>query len=71
MELTALLLSRLQFEFTVTFHIIFPSLHDWFVMWLTVLEFLHPSPAGRLPRRLRILVKIFGIAFGPVWCRGL
>ena len=35
MELTALLLSRLQFAFTVSFHIIFPSFTIGLAAWLT------------------------------------
>src|SRR6516225_4049399 len=41
MDLTALLLSRLQFAFTVSFHIIFPSFTIGLAAWLTVLEALH------------------------------
>src|SRR6201996_4170518 len=40
MDVTALLLSRLQFAFTVSFHIIFPSFTIGLAMWLTVLEAL-------------------------------
>ena len=36
MDLTALLLSRLQFAFTVSFHIIFPSFTIGLAAWLTV-----------------------------------
>ena len=51
MEITALLLSRLQFAFTVSFHIIFPSFTIGLAAWLTVLESLHLAtgrPAYRL-----------------------
>lgn len=41
MEWTALLLSRLQFAFTVSFHIIFPSFTIGLAAWLTVLEACH------------------------------
>src|SRR5215472_9633452 len=40
MELTALLLSRIQFAFTISFHIIFPSFTIGLAAWLTVLEAL-------------------------------
>jgi len=40
MELSALLLSRLQFAFTISFHIIFPSFTIGLAAWLTVLEAL-------------------------------
>ena len=38
MEVTALLLSRLQFAFTISFHIIFPSFSIGLAAWLTILE---------------------------------
>jgi cytochrome bd ubiquinol oxidase subunit I len=41
MDTTALMLSRLQFAFTVSFHIIFPSFTIGLAAWLTVLEALH------------------------------
>jgi cytochrome bd ubiquinol oxidase subunit I len=41
MELSALLLSRLQFAFTISFHIIFPSFSIGLAAWLAVLEPLH------------------------------
>src|ERR1700761_3805195 len=65
MDLTALLLSRLQFAFTVSFHIIFPSFTIGLVAWLTVLESLHLA-TGRLTYRLlfEFWLKIFGVAFG-------
>src|SRR5215470_7610304 len=65
MDLTALLLSRLQFAFTVSFHIIFPSFTIGLAAWLTVLEALHlwtGRPAYRLV--FEFWLKIFGVAFG-------
>src|ERR1700751_1220584 len=65
MELTALFLSRLQFAFTVSFHIIFPSFTIGLAAWLTVLEALHlitSRPAYRLV--FAFWLKIFGVAFG-------
>ena len=65
MDLTALLLSRLQFAFTVSFHIIFPSFTIGLAAWLTVLEALHLW-SGRPVYRLvfEFWLKIFGVAFG-------
>jgi cytochrome bd ubiquinol oxidase subunit I len=65
MELTALLLSRLQFAFTVSFHIIFPSFTIGLAAWLVVLEALHLA-TGRPAYRLvfEFWLKVFGIAFG-------
>ncbi|MBV9245560.1 MAG: cytochrome ubiquinol oxidase subunit I [Methylobacteriaceae bacterium] len=65
MELTALLLSRLQFAFTVSFHIIFPSLTIGLAAWLTVLEALHLATGRPAYRRVfDFCLKIFGVAFG-------
>ena len=65
MDLTALLLSRLQFAFTVSFHIIFPSFTIGLAAWLTVLEALHLA-TGRPAYRavFEFWLKIFGVAFG-------
>src|SRR3954471_12710659 len=65
MDLTALLLSRLQFAFTVSFHIIFPSFTIGLAAWLTVLEALGLA-TGRPAYRVifEFWLKIFGLAFG-------
>jgi cytochrome d ubiquinol oxidase subunit I len=65
MELSALLLSRIQFAFTVSFHIIIPSFTIGLAAWLTVLEALHlvtGHPAYRTV--FEFWLKIFGVAFG-------
>ena len=65
MELTALLLSRLQFAFTVSFHIIFPSFTIGLAAWLTILEALHLGTGRPVFRRVfEFWLKIFGVAFG-------
>jgi cytochrome d ubiquinol oxidase subunit I len=65
MDLTALLLSRVQFAFTISFHIIFPSFSIGVAAWLTILEALHLA-TGRPAYRLvfEFWLKIFGVAFG-------
>src|SRR5258706_16468312 len=65
MDITALLLSRLQFAFTVSFHIVFPSFTIGLAAWLTVLEALHLA-TGRPAYRLvfEFWLKIFGVALG-------
>jgi cytochrome d ubiquinol oxidase subunit I len=65
MDPMALLLSRLQFAFTVSFHIIFPSFTIGLAAWLTVLEALHLR-TGRPAYRVvfEFCLKIFGVAFG-------
>src|SRR5579863_7398685 len=65
MDMTALLLSRLQFAFTISFHIIFPSFTIGLAAWLTVLEALHLR-SGRAAYRVlfEFWLKIFGVTFG-------
>jgi cytochrome d ubiquinol oxidase subunit I len=41
MNTTALLLSRIQFAFTISFHIIFPAFTIGLAAWLAVLEALY------------------------------
>ena len=65
MSLTALFLSRLQFAFTVSFHIIFPSFTIGLAMWLVVLEACSVLTGRPVYRRLfDFWLKIFGVAFG-------
>src|ERR1700731_145491 len=65
MDMTALMLSRLQFAFTVSFHIIFPSFTIGLAAWLTTIEALHLA-TGRPAFRVvfEFWLKIFGVAFG-------
>jgi cytochrome d ubiquinol oxidase subunit I len=65
MDITALLLSRIQFAFTVSFHIIYPSFTIGLAAWLTVLEALYLA-TGRPAYRVvfEFWLKIFGVAFG-------
>jgi cytochrome d ubiquinol oxidase subunit I len=65
MDITALLLSRLQFAFTISFHIIFPSFTIGLAAWLTLLEAMHRA-TGRPAYRVvfEFWLKIFGVAFG-------
>src|SRR5258708_19820571 len=65
MDMTALLLSRVQFAFTITFHIIFPSFTIGLAAWLTVLETLHLRTGRPVYQVLfEFWLKIFGVAFG-------
>jgi cytochrome bd ubiquinol oxidase subunit I len=64
-DLTALLLSRIQFAFTVSFHIIFPAFTIGLAAWLCVLEGLSQQTGLPVYRRLfDFWLKIFGVAFG-------
>lgn len=65
MDVTALLLSRLQFAFTVSFHIIFPAFTVGLAAWLTFLEAISLWTGRPLYRRLfDFWLKIFAITFG-------
>ena len=65
MDATALLLSRLQFAFTISFHIIFPAFTIGLAAWLTVLEALHLKTGRPVYRVIfELWLKIFGVAFG-------
>jgi cytochrome d ubiquinol oxidase subunit I len=65
MDMTALLLSRIQFAFTITFHIIFPSFSIGLAAWLTVLEALRLATGRPVYRVIfDFWLKIFGLAFG-------
>jgi len=52
MPLHFLLLSRIQFGFTISFHIIFTSFTIGLAAWLTVLEALHLAGPASLNTRL-------------------
>jgi cytochrome d ubiquinol oxidase subunit I len=63
--LTPLLLSRLQFAFTVSFHIIFPSFSIGLAAWLALLDGLSLRTGDPVYRSLfDFWLKVFGIAFG-------
>ena len=65
MDMTALFLSRIQFAFTITFHIIFPSFTIGLAAWLAVLEALSFSTGRPVYRVIfEFWLKVFGVAFG-------
>jgi cytochrome d ubiquinol oxidase subunit I len=65
MTWTALFLSRLQFAFTISFHIIFPSFSIGVAAWLAFLEGLRLWTGRTVYRRVFDLwLKVFGVAFG-------
>ncbi|HXG78811.1 MAG TPA: cytochrome ubiquinol oxidase subunit I [Methyloceanibacter sp.] len=64
-ELDPLLLSRIQFAFTVSFHIIFPSFTIGLAAWLLVLEAIYLKTGKPIYMELaRHWTKIFAISFG-------
>ena len=65
MDVTALLLSRIQFGSTIAFHIIFPSFSIGLATWLAVLEGLRLWTGRPVYAVIfEFWLKIFGIAFG-------
>src|SRR6202008_4745435 len=65
MDATALLISRMQFGFVISFHIIFPAFTIGLAGWLTVLEALHLRTGRAVYQTLfEFWLKIFGLAFG-------
>jgi cytochrome bd ubiquinol oxidase subunit I len=65
MDLDALLLSRLQFAFTIAFHIIFPSFTIGLASYLAVLEGLWLGTKNEAFKTLYLFwVKVFAISFG-------
>ncbi len=64
-ELDPLLLARIQFAFTVSFHIIFPSFTIGLAAWLLVLEALYLKTGNRVyAETSRHWTKIFAVSFG-------
>ena len=65
MDFTALLLSRMQFAFTVSFHIIFPAFTIGLAAWLMTLELFSYFTKKPIYRRLfDFWLRIFAVAFG-------
>jgi len=65
MHFDALLLSRLQFAFTIAYHIIFPSFTIGLASFLAVLEALWLATRNVMFRDLYLFwVKVFAISFG-------
>src|ERR1700682_3762659 len=64
-DVLALLLSRIQFAFTVSFHIIFPAFTIGLAAWLAFLEALNLATGRPVYRRLfDFWLRIFAVAFG-------
>jgi cytochrome d ubiquinol oxidase subunit I len=65
MEWDVVLLSRIQFAFTVSFHIIFPSFTIGLAAWLAVLEARWLITGHPYYRQLfDMWLKVFGVSFG-------
>lgn len=65
MELDPLLLARIQFAFTVSFHIIFPAFTIGLASWLAVVEWRWLKTGNTVYRDIyKFWIKIFAVAFG-------
>ena len=65
MDLDPLLLSRIQFAFVISFHILFPSFTVGLACWIAVLEGRRLATGNELYRSLsEFWTKIFAISFG-------
>lgn len=63
--LDALILSRLQFAFTVSFHILFPAFTIGLASWLVMLEWLWLRTGKAAYQSLyRFWLKVFAVSFG-------
>jgi cytochrome d ubiquinol oxidase subunit I len=65
MDLDPVLLSRIQFAFLVSFHIIFPAYTIGLAAWLAVLEAAHLGSGREIYRRVfEFWKKVFAVSFG-------
>ena len=65
MDLDPVLLSRIQFAFVVSFHIIFPAFTIGLAAWLAVLEAAHLRSGRAIYRRVfEFWMKVFAVSFG-------
>jgi cytochrome d ubiquinol oxidase subunit I len=65
MGLTPLILSRIQFAFTISYHIVFPSFTIGVAAWLALLEGLNLGTGRPVYRRLfDFWLRVFAVAFG-------
>ena len=63
--LDAVMLARIQFAFTISFHIIFPAFTIGLASWLAVLEGLWLKTGNSLYKDIyRMWIKIFAVCFG-------
>src|SRR5215469_10789492 len=65
MDLDALLLSRIQFAFVVSFHIIFPAFTIGLAAWLATIEGMRLATGNPVYRRVfDFWLKVFALSFG-------
>ncbi len=65
MELDPVLLSRIQFAFVISFHIIFPSFTIGLAAWLATIEGVRLATGNTVYRRVfDFWLKVFALSFG-------
>ena len=65
MELDPVILSRIQFAFVISFHIIFPAFTIGLAAWLATVEGAHLATGNALYRRVfDFWLKVFAVSFG-------
>src|SRR5215472_8740579 len=65
MDLDPLLLSRIQFAFVISFHIIFPSFTIGLAAWLATIEGMRLATGKPIYRRVfDFWLKVFALSFG-------
>lgn len=65
MELDPVLLSRIQFAFLITFHIIFPAFTIGLAAWLSVIEAMSMATGRPIYRRIfDFWLRVFAVSFG-------
>ncbi|MEO1090487.1 MAG: cytochrome ubiquinol oxidase subunit I [Pseudomonadota bacterium] len=65
MDLDPVLLSRIQFAFVITFHIIFPAFTIGLAAWLAVIEGMSLATGKAIYRRVfDFWLKVFAVSFG-------
>ena len=68
MELDPIILSRIQFAFVVSFHIIFPAFTIGLAAWLAVLEAAHLATGRAIYRRVfAFWMKVFAVSASDQW----
>lgn len=65
LELDPVLLARLQFAFTISFHIVFPAFTIGLASWLAVVEGLYLKTGQKVYEDIyKMWIKIFAVCFG-------
>jgi cytochrome bd ubiquinol oxidase subunit I len=71
MELDPIILSRIQFAFVISFHIIFPAFTIGLAAWLATIEGVRFATGNALYRRVfDFWLKVFALSFGMGWSAG-